>query len=373
MARTTAVYRFAALAVLIAAALSCCCRFPFRTEWEGLTLLSYNVQNLFDDVDNGGEYPEYDPGGGEWKTSLFHRRLLALSQTLRSNPQGGADILLLQEVENENTVEQLKEHYLRGGGYHYLAVTDVSDSPINLACLSRLPITGLRIHAVTVEGEPAGRPLMELEIDVGGTALYLLHCHWKSKSGGAEPTEVLRRAAAGVAARRVAELTGTEVEAEVLIAGDLNENADEWSRVGGAYPVALMPADPVSGAAAKEGGTAGNGTGFGALRLSGSEECWDEASGGERHPAQPLFFSPWLAGAMGGEGSYYYDGRWETIDHFLLNEAFFDGSNLEYASCSVVIGDRLLNEKGVPFRWITRTRKGCSDHLPLLLRLEKYQ
>ena len=43
------------------------CTFPGSKPKDGkVTVLSYNVENLFDDVDNGTEYPENDPGAGEW-------------------------------------------------------------------------------------------------------------------------------------------------------------------------------------------------------------------------------------------------------------------------------------------------------------------
>ncbi len=343
----------------------CSCSFPGTAGGERITLLSYNVQNLFDDVDNGTEYHEYDPGGGEWGTRLFHRRLLSLARTLRSVPDGGADIILLQEIENRNVLEQLKEHYLSGGGYHYTGVTDVPDSAINLGCLSRLPIEQVLVHGVNVDGQPAGRPLMELVFTYGGKTLRVLHCHWKSKVGGAEETEVLRRAAAAVAAARMEELSTMPGQDEVLIVGDLNENIDEWERIGGAYPIALMPAAEVAAAA---GGVddAGNGSVGGVLAVTGDETF---PEGGAAAEGIPVLYSPWIDEASGGKGSYYYDGSWETVDHVLLPETFWNESDFEFEAFKVVREPWLLRENGRPLRWISRMEEGHSDHLPLLLRL----
>jgi endonuclease/exonuclease/phosphatase family metal-dependent hydrolase len=360
--RNTFLFSCVGAAVLAAA---CSCRFPFTGRGEELVIVTYNVQNLFDDVDNGGEYPEYDPGRGEWDTRLFHRRLLALARTLRSFPQGGADVILLQEVENVNVLEQLREHYLHGGGYAYSAVTAAPDSPINLAFLSRLPPVGLKVHGITVNGEPAGRPLMELQFDCGGQRLILLHCHWKSKRGGAEETEELRRAAAAAAAERIAALQRRHPGAAIIIAGDLNENADEWSRCSGAYPTALMPASAVTSAAPTDPAAH-----RAELYVTGDRDLWRSAPAPGNGAPAPLY-SPWLAGDLSAEGSFHYDGQWETIDQFLLHPALGDGEGLEYAGCRACTSPRLLSETGTPLRWITRTERGCSDHLPLLLRVVK--
>ena len=343
---------------------ACSCSFPGMSGEEQISLLSYNVQNLFDDIDNGTEYHEYDPGGGEWGTRLFHRRLLSLAQTLRSVPNGGADIILLQEVENRNVIEQLNEHYLGGGGYHYTAVTDIPGAAINLACLSRLPIEQVLVHGLNVDGEPAGRPLMEIAFTCGGKSLRVFNCHWKSKVGGAEETETLRRAAAAAAAARIGELQ--KRQEEFLIAGDLNENVDEWARIGGAYPVALMPAAELAAAVGGAESAVKGELGEGVLAVIGTAAFQWEALAAERIP---VLYSPWIEEISAGKGSYYYDGRWETIDHVLLPATFWDKRNFEYEACTVVRRPRMVKEDGAPMRWITRTEGGLSDHLPLLLRL----
>ena len=66
--------------------------------------MSYNVENLFDDVDDGTEYPEYDPGRGSWSSEAFPLRVDTIAEVVRKSVPGGPDILLLQEVENGNAL-----------------------------------------------------------------------------------------------------------------------------------------------------------------------------------------------------------------------------------------------------------------------------
>ena len=82
-------------------------RLPALDRAAALTIMSYNVENLFDDVRDGTEYREFDPGRGAWNTESFQLRIKALSEVVRKAVPGGPDILLLQEVENENALQVL--------------------------------------------------------------------------------------------------------------------------------------------------------------------------------------------------------------------------------------------------------------------------
>lgn len=314
------------------------------------TILTYNVQNLFDDVNDGTEYDEFIPAAGGWSSDLFHLKLQRVSEVLTRFPGGGADIILLQEVENENALEMLLTHYLKGGGYRYSAVSNASDTAVQTAVLSRFPITRVRAHAVTLKGRPVGRPILECRLEVGGRQLILFCCHWKSKSGGAEQTEPARIAAAGVLADLLQTKAAEEALVPVLVAGDLNECIDEWDLNSGTYRTALMPAARIGM----------NGETGESIFVSG---VFSDAGIDDGHA---VLFSPWLA-QDDYPGSYSYRGTWERIDHFLLNECFKDKRGIEYDSFRVIDDVLLLDDEGFPARWIPDLERGYSDHLPLLL------
>ncbi|MCK5673204.1 MAG: hypothetical protein KAH95_07495, partial [Spirochaetales bacterium] len=81
-----------------------------------------------------------------------------------------------------------------------------------------------------------------------------------------------------------------------------------------------------------------------------------------------FLYSPWGESA-GVQGSYVYNNTWETIDHVLLNSAFFDNEGFEYKSFRVVSDNYLLNPWEEPSAWRTETGYGYSDHLPLILEI----
>ena len=52
--------------------LSCSCFVPA----DSLSILSYNVENLFDDVRDGGEYHNDNPTSGKWGSEMFQNKLI---------------------------------------------------------------------------------------------------------------------------------------------------------------------------------------------------------------------------------------------------------------------------------------------------------
>ena len=321
-----------------------------RSKPSEVTLLSWNVQNLFDDVDNGTEYYEFDPEKGEWDIELFYTKMLKISEVIEQSVKGGPDILLLQEVENENTLESLQMEILKGLHYSYGVMVESPGSAVNTGVLSRYPVRNIRSHGLFVEGQKSLRNVLEAEISVGEHSLIVFNNHWKSKLGGAEETEKIRIESAALIIRRVTEILTAIPEADIIVAGDLNENHDEYLRIAGAYTTALLPfsddTEPGPG-----------------LWLADSPSLCSRLPG----DGVLVLFSPWYGTDI--PGSYYYKSSWETIDHFLLSAALFDDKGFRYHRFDVVSLPFMVNEQGVPMSWNSNTAGGYSDHLPLLLTL----
>jgi endonuclease/exonuclease/phosphatase family metal-dependent hydrolase len=331
---------------------------------KGVTVMSYNVENLFDGVDNGTEYWDYDPGEDNWSVEQFHAKMLAIAEVIGTAVPKGPDIVALQEIENGNALETLRTEGVKNLGYRYSAVVEAPGAAVNTAVLSKFPIAAVRSHSLQMEESERLRNILEVEIEIAGSTVYLLNNHWKSKSGGAEETERLRIAAAELAERRIAAIHAEHEAAggprpDIVLCGDLNENHDEAARTGGAYPVALLPVDTLL----REGGNpAGDVPG---LFITGNREA---AAAGP----PPVLYSPWFEALQsdGEKGSYMYKGSWETIDHFLLSGGLFDETGFSYAGFSVINRDFMTTDDGVPRRWNREYLSGYSDHLPLLLELE---
>ena len=331
-----------------------------------VTLVSYNVENLFDAEVDGGEYREFTRAGG-WSEALYTAKLRAIGRALAAAERGGADLVALQEVEHYGAARRLLELELDGLGYRHVAWLPDPHNANGPVVLSKLPVR--RVGALWADSGPVAaaevglegglarplRPILEVEVALGSEAdapsLFLFNNHWKSKSGGAAETEVYRRRAAALLAARIEEISAADPAAEIVVVGDLNESIDEYERQGRRYATALMPANDVD---------AGGG-----LRVTGSVPPG-------RAPLQ--LFSPWLAHDAGEAppGSYRYRDTWETIDHVLLGPGLFDDAGLSYAGGTgfAVIYDGLLDAGGAPLAFYRGPPPGgYSDHLPLRLEL----
>jgi hypothetical protein len=297
-----------------------------------VTILSWNVCNLFDAVDDGTEYREYDPGRGQWTPARYERRLDALATVIRRACPAGPDVIALQELENRGVLADLCARHL--SGYRWIAVPAGPATSVTCGVASRLPIR--RVAAVDAgewEGRPL-RPLLEVDIDCRGELLTLFVAHWKSRIQGEGGTRPARDAAAVAVARRVRALLAARPGSAYVLAGDLNENAGE--RAGG--PALACVDSP--------------GAGDGGVLLS--------------------LYDPWFSVAPVARGSAVYRGLWQTPDHILLPATLFDGRGLEYRSGSfAAVRHSFMLDPATGFP--ARDRGSgwrYSDHLPVIASLE---
>jgi len=311
-----------------------------------LMVMTYNVQNLFDAYVTGNEYPEYTPEEG-WTTDAYRKRLGRVAQAITQGHAMVPDIVLLQEIEHANVLQDLLHEHLSSRGFQWFAATAAKDSAIQVGIISRFPITDARTHSVQ-----GNRPVLECEIDLGSEKLVVFVVHAKSRREGVAETEGQRIATSGVISRRTEELLRKHPWRPVLVAGDFNGSADSYLREGATYQTALVPFDVL-----KADDYARNGS----LLVSGGV------------PPRGIWYTWWLDRSQlllsHADGSYWYQGIWETFDQILLSPAFFDSYGLEFHSGQVGVGQHLRDEKGHPNAWNVRTESGYSDHLPVYVVL----
>ncbi len=306
-----------------------------------ITIMSFNVQNLFDHRVDGGEYEEYDPQKSGWSEESYHLRLRRVAQVITQGSARSPDIVLFQEIEHIGVLEDLWRLYLAREGYTYYLATESSGST-EVGVLSRVSPQEVSVHHI--EGFPFHtRPIMELHYIFGGETLVLFNNHWKSKIPSPQESEPVRIAMAEVLLRRIEELGSSHYA--IVAGGDFNESYKENIDVRGAYQTAISLG---------EGGV---------VELSPIPE-----SPGAQ-PSSGTLYTPWLLESS-GLGSFWYGGEWEYIDQFMVNNILFDGVGIEYKSFSIATPPFLFTQKGYPYRWNVATLRGYSDHLPIILDLE---
>ncbi len=332
------------------------CSLPLKnSDKTTLRIMSYNVENIFDDVDNGTEYAEFDPGKGVWNESLYHLRLVNLADVIKASCRGGPDIIALQEIENEKVVSDLVSLYLKGMGYTAVAVTHKKNSAVQVGIISKIPFTSVTVHDVCAESGQRIRPVLEVSVKTGSGMLFILNNHWKSRIGGSRETEEQRILDASIDRKRMKELAVQRPDADFLVLGDFNERCDEYERTGKLYQTALMPADSVE----NPGGLTGT------LFVTGRLKSLTPDN------ASFLVYAPWMQ-YNGSTGSYFYKGHWERIDHLFISYGLTQEKGFLFESFTVPDIPFALTPDGIPFGWSTRQGAGYSDHLPVLVTL-KYE
>ncbi len=315
---------------------------------EKLKLLSWNVQNLFDGEKNGIEYPEFDPEKGVWNETLYQIRLENFSMILNEiNLTQPLDIILLIEIENRFVLDDLSERLEIE--YPYKTLFEGGSYTVRTAIISKYPIEKSIIHEVGYLGNIPLRPVLEAQLRFPSSKreerVSILLNHWKSRSGGARETEIHRQKGAEVVRKRIEELENESAQQKefawnIVVAGDLNENWNE----------SLLYPDEAT-----------------ALSLSSCKwGCLELTTEGSEVRKGKLF-TPWPS--SGFAGSYIFQERWNSLDHFLLNEALFDGVGYEFNLFQVIQNESLFWDDGTINSWQSYYLDGFSDHLPLLLEL----
>ena len=355
----------AALLLALAAWFAGCGDGVGRVGGDSLAVMTWNLQLLFDGVEDGTEFGEFRRAAG-WTGEKYLGRLNVMAAAI-AGMERPPDVVALQEVESARVVGDLALAL----GYDWAHFAGIPGMALGVGLLSRRPLEGVRAHSVHVDGDSAPRPMLEARVGGDGPPLLLLVCHWKSKRGGADATEGTRRASARIALRRMRELAVTDPDLPVVLVGDLNVTHDEFVRGGGATMRSLMPDDPLAAEFALGyvfGGDPGPGVSGYGLQRDFIVVSHEKPPRARYFPDGVLaLYSPWTVEKRGG--SFFFRNAWETIDHFLLSPRLFDGDGWGFYDSLVLDVPPFATAEGLPNAYNPRTGRGVSDHLPLMLFL----
>ncbi len=309
----------------------------------------WNVENLFDDkVHNWPHEPDKtfdlwfakDEKARKQKYENLARVLAGL------NEGRGPDILAVAEVESQRAADLLAESInqrLKDSALHYKHV--IYKDPhggrsIGTAVLTRLPVAGtprLLGHRLRI---------LETRLEVEGKELILLASHWTSRVSDEKGEGRARYAKLIYDEYR--SLARTDPRVKLLICGDFNDNPSDPSVVQHLHAVN----DP---ARVRAGGTEPQ-----LFNVFGKR--WEEIE---------------KSGKREG-GTHFYRGRTYFFDQIVIAPGLLErpGWQCLIDTASVVTsGEKLLDRRKAPLRFGSEREKvpleerGCSDHLPVTVRL----
>ncbi len=190
-----------------------------------VTIATYNVENLFDAVDD----PYTGDEGTPPKSRAAFERLSATIHALN------ADVLALQEVENRGILDQFNRVFLSDLGYSRVVLVEGNDARgIDVAVLTRLPVGPVTTHQylrfLTDSGREIGfrRDLLQVRIEPPGARPFdVFVTHLKHKEGDADEASLDIRMGEVKAARAILDARlKQEPDARFVLCGDLNDLID---------------------------------------------------------------------------------------------------------------------------------------------------
>lgn len=129
-----------------------------------LKIATYNVENLFDDKVQGSEYKDFK--NGSWGAKQYSHKLNQIATVLLDLD---ADIIALQEIENEGVLKALAQK----SGYKYYSFATLDRfSPVGLGFLSRVSLT--KSQKFSPNGVKT-RPILMICVDFDNLCLFNAH------------------------------------------------------------------------------------------------------------------------------------------------------------------------------------------------------
>ncbi len=316
-----------------------------------LRIMFYNVENLFDTVDDPlTQDDEFLPDGERyWTPRRYRDKLTRLYKVIVA--LGGwrpPEIIGLCEVENRKVLEDLlQETPLSRYNYQIIHRDSPDDRGIDVAILylnEYLTILQTQYLSIKVASEPEWktRDIVYVKAQTSfADTLHLFVNHWPSRSGGQLETEDYRFAAARVLRDEIDRIFALNPASNVIAMGDFNDNPDDRS----IRDVLGVESDP---------------------DFEGYMKLYNLSQYGKDQKVA---------------GSYKYQMSWDLMDQFIVSGSLLS----EHADLQVkrngfriFAPDFLLEEDelylGVkPLRTYSgfRYQDGFSDHLPVFIDLWK--
>lgn len=307
----------------------------------------YNLENLFDTINNNGKYDkEFSPEGDrKWDGNKYRHKIknlsYALSQLTTKHTPDGPAIIGVSEIENITVLEDLvSAPAIADRGLKIIHHDSPDRRGVDVGMLYNPKyFRPLRVtnHTLSIPEQPHFRTRDQMCVvgllgdkTRGYARVAVIVNHWPSRRGGEKESSWLRERAAMLSRSIADSLYKIDPNIGVIVMGDLND-------------------DPFN-------------------------KSVSEALGAAHHIAETLpggFFNPFWEKLDKGIGSYIYRGSWNLFDQIIVNKNIVDGAcGVKYWGAEVFNRQFLLQQEGQYRGYPLRTfssgawTNGYSDHLP---------
>ncbi len=322
---------------------------PFASWAQTFTVVSYNVENLFDLKTDSTEYAEYTPDGPYgWNRRMKDIKRDNIARVIRDI---GAEIIALQEIESRLALDDLQQRLAQlNTFYSHAAIADGESTAVKCAVLSKFPMVS--ITKIPVEA-PATRAILKVVFDISGRRFIVYVNHWKSKSS----PESHRIPSARALSKDIARL---DKDADFILVGDFNSDYNEYET--------FVDIDRFN----DTGGMTGINHVLGTIK---DGRLVDETLL-TRQTGNRYLYNLWLELSEFGRWSVNFFGRKNSPDAIIVSKGLYDDQGIAYVDNSFGRFDPdYLLVNGAPYRWQRagsgrgeHLGRGYSDHLPVYAR-----
>lgn len=331
-----------ALTLLIGVSACLCVNAQTRKQYRTFGVAFYNLENLFDTINNNAKYDkEFSPSGSnKWDGKKYWSKIKNLSyaisqMTTKTTPIGPA-VIGVSEIENITVLQDLvKADAIREWNLQICHHDSPDARGVDVGLLYNpklFRVINVTNHRLVVPELPKFKTRDQMCVVglMGGRRIAIIVNHWPSRRGGEKESSWLREAAASLSRSIADSLYKIDPKMGVVVMGDLND-------------------DPHNKSVAET--------------LGAVKKIENTPDGG--------FFNPFWEKLDKGIGSYIYRGGWDLFDQIIVNKNLVDGAcGLKYRSAEVLNKQFLLQSdgkyRGYPHRTFSggAWTNGYSDHLP---------
>lgn len=314
----------------------------------------YNLENLFDTINNNGKYDlEFSPAGShKWDGKKYWSKInnlgYAISQMATKTTPIGPAVIGASEIENKSVLEDLvKADAIKDWNLQIVHHDSPDRRGVDVGLLYNPKLFRvLQVQNYKLEIEELPNFLTRDQMCVVGlmgtpqtgySRVAIIVNHWPSRRGGEAESSWLREAAAKLNAEIAKDLLEKYPDIGIITMGDLND-------------------DPYNKSVSQV--------------LGAVKDINKTQPGG--------FYNPFWEKLDKGIGSYIYRGGWNLFDQIIINSNLVDGKcGLKFYAAEVLNKSFLLQQdgqyKGYPLRTFSggAWTNGYSDHLPTEIFLVK--
>lgn len=211
-----------------------------------LTIAFYNLENLFDTIDDPTTFDEYSPImklPSERREEVYQKKLQNMAYVISrigvEMTKNMPAVIGVCEIENRQVLEDLvHESSLIANNYGIIHFKGPDERSIDVALLYQKslfrPIKSSTYSVLMYQAdEPTERDYTRDQLVVtgllDGDKMSFVINHWPSRSGGQVASEYRRLAAAGVNKRIIDSLQIIDPYAKIITMGDFNDNPNDKS------------------------------------------------------------------------------------------------------------------------------------------------